>query len=68
MRKLTSTALLTLFVFASAVHAENWPNWRGLKNNGISGETNLPTEWSADKNVEWKLELPGSGGATPVAW
>ena len=68
MRKLTSAALLALLVFASAVHAENWPNWRGPKNNGISGETNLPTEWSADKHVAWKLELPGSGGATPVAW
>ena len=48
--------------------AENWPNWRGPLNNGISTETNLPTTWSATENVAWKVDLPGSGGATPCIW
>jgi outer membrane protein assembly factor BamB len=60
--------LCVIFMGSSFVQAENWPNWRGPKNDGMSSETGLPTTWSADKNVAWKLKLPGSGGATPVVW
>ncbi|MDA1161531.1 MAG: PQQ-binding-like beta-propeller repeat protein [Planctomycetota bacterium] len=55
-------------VLCSVAEAENWPNWRGPKNDGISAETGLPTTWDSEKNVAWKLKLPGSGGATPVVW
>jgi outer membrane protein assembly factor BamB len=48
--------------------AENWPQWRGPNNNGISNETNLPAEFNATKNIAWKLPLPGMSGATPVIW
>jgi len=49
-------------------HADNWPQWRGPDNNGICKETNLPAEWSAAKNIAWKLALPGMGGSTPAVW
>lgn len=52
----------------SGVQAENWPSWRGPKNNGISSEKNVPTQWSATKNVAWKLTLPGPAGSSPVVW
>lgn len=52
----------------SAAGAENWPQWRGPKNNGVSTEKNIPTEWSREKNVAWRAELPGAAGATPVVW
>ncbi|MGH7202487.1 MAG: PQQ-binding-like beta-propeller repeat protein, partial [Planctomycetaceae bacterium] len=42
--------------------------WRGPSFNGVSGETNLPTEFGPDQNVAWKLPLPGPAGATPVIW
>jgi outer membrane protein assembly factor BamB len=45
-----------------------WPQWRGPDNNGIARAKNLPTTWSADKNVAWKLPLPGKGSSTPVVW
>jgi outer membrane protein assembly factor BamB len=48
--------------------AENWPQWRGARLDGISHETNLPTTWSTTENVAWKVKLPGSAGATPVIW
>ena len=49
--------------------AENWPQWRGARHNGISGEKNIPTKWDTKgQNVLWKLEMPGPGGATPVVW
>lgn len=50
------------------VQADNWPNWRGPTNNGLCAETDLPTEWSSEKHVAWKLDLPGPAGATPVVW
>jgi outer membrane protein assembly factor BamB len=49
-------------------HAENWPNWRGPNYDGISHESNLPTTWSENSNVLWKLDMPGMGGSTPAVW
>jgi outer membrane protein assembly factor BamB len=49
-------------------HAENWPNWRGPNYDGLSHESNLPTTWSENSNVVWKLEMPGMGGSTPAVW
>lgn len=48
--------------------AENWPQWRGPENDGISHETDLPVKWSKTENVAWRLPLPGPAGATPVIW
>jgi outer membrane protein assembly factor BamB len=47
---------------------DNWPQWRGPANDGICSEKDLPTEWSASKNIAWKLKLPGMGGSTPAIW
>jgi len=46
----------------------NWPQWRGPHGSGISEEKNLPTEWSAEKNIVWKAELPGRGHSSPIVW
>ncbi|MEX2176180.1 MAG: PQQ-binding-like beta-propeller repeat protein [Pirellulaceae bacterium] len=48
--------------------ADNWPQWRGAKLDGISTEKNVPTKWSKTENVLWRLPLPGQAGATPVVW
>jgi outer membrane protein assembly factor BamB len=48
--------------------AENWPEWRGPGRNGVSSETNLPVQWSAEKNIRWKTPLPGQGVSSPVIW
>jgi outer membrane protein assembly factor BamB len=56
-----------LYAVGSA-RAENWPQWRGVDNDGISHETDLPVEWSNTKNVAWRLKLPGPAGSTPVVW
>jgi outer membrane protein assembly factor BamB len=55
---------------ASAVtpSAENWPQWRGPSQNGLSGERNLPVTWSTTDNVSWKLPLPAWSGSTPIVW
>jgi outer membrane protein assembly factor BamB len=48
--------------------ADNWPQWRGPTNDGISKETNIPSEWSDTKNVVWKVAMPGMAGSTPIIW
>lgn len=48
--------------------AENWPQWRGPGANGVSTEKNLPVEWSPEKNVVWKVPIPGRGRSSPVVW
>jgi outer membrane protein assembly factor BamB len=47
---------------------ENWPQWRGPTNDGISGEKNLPVRWGASENVAWKTPLKGLGTSTPIVW
>ena len=64
----TSTAVVVLFLIANTGIASDWGSWRGPTQNGISTETNVPTEWSRDKNVAWRFPLPGPAGATPVVW
>ena len=62
-------AVLVAGTLASGLaSAENWPQWRGPEFNGVSHEKNLPVEWGPQKNVAWRLPLPGPAGATPVVW
>ena len=46
--------------------AADWPQWRGPASQGISTETGLPTQWSADKNIAWKATLGGTGTSSPI--
>jgi outer membrane protein assembly factor BamB len=48
--------------------AANWPQWRGPLWTGVAPQGNPPTEWSATKNVQWKVPIPGHGTSTPVIW
>jgi len=34
----------------------------------VADESNVPTEWSATKNVKWKVPLPDPGNSTPIVW
>lgn len=62
------TPLLLVVISTSPCLSENWGTWRGPTGNGISTEKNVPTQWSQDQNVAWRVELPGPAGATPVVW
>ncbi|HXW05333.1 MAG TPA: PQQ-binding-like beta-propeller repeat protein [Vicinamibacterales bacterium] len=50
------------------VSAENWPQWRGPRLNGVSAEKGLPTRWSPQENIAWKLPMPSRSGSTPIIW
>ena len=57
-----------LFNSLHPCQAENWPQWRGAKLDGISHEKNIPLEWSKTENIAWRFPMPGPGGATPIVW
>ena len=61
-------AVLSVVIASSAVHAENWPQFRGPYFNGSTSESDLPSQWSRTKNVAWVAELPGPSAATPAVW
>jgi outer membrane protein assembly factor BamB len=62
-----STVML-LDSIAGGSPAPNWPQWRGPGGQGISTEKNLPTEWSATKNIKWKTAIAGRGHSSPIVW
>lgn len=61
-------AALLVATIALPSLAEDWPHWRGPNYDGVSNETNLPTEWSATKNMRWSVDIPGDSGSTPIIW
>jgi len=46
----------------------NWGQWRGPLGTGNAPDANPPSEWSEDKNIKWKVKVPGSGISTPIVW
>jgi len=45
-----------------------WPQWRGPLGTGAAPHARPPLHWAEDRNVRWKLPLPGKGHSTPVIW
>ncbi len=60
--------MLGIVFFAKLSHAENWPQWRGPRADGLSNEKNIATRWSKEQSIHWRSPLPGQGGATPIVW
>jgi outer membrane protein assembly factor BamB len=62
---------ISLFVAAAcllAAQAGDWPQFRGPNNAGVSKETRLPSAWGAEKNIAWKIRIPGYGWSSPIVW
>ena len=59
---------LLLALAAHTVLADDWPQWRGPRNDGRSTEPAFPTTWSKTENVLWRTELPGEGHASPIVF
>jgi outer membrane protein assembly factor BamB len=66
-------ALLTFVSFSVAQdmpdgEGKNWPQWRGPASRAISSTKGLPETWSDRENVNWKVEIPGTGYSQPAVW
>ncbi len=48
--------------------ADEWPQFRGPAGSGLTNEKQLPAEWSTDKNLQWKVKIPGRGWSSPIVW
>lgn len=56
------------WLIVSTAQADNWQRWRGPQADGSSATANPPVHWGEDKNVKWKIEIPGRGSSTPIIW
>lgn len=60
------TAVLLWFALTTSVIGDDWPSWRGAGGDGLSMESNLPTNWSAEEGIAWKTAIPGRGHSSPI--
>jgi hypothetical protein len=66
-RSLGVVSCLALILAASQTQAEDWIRFRGPNGSGISDTTaSTPVEFSATKNLQWKVALPGPGSSCPI--
>jgi outer membrane protein assembly factor BamB len=59
-------AFIACFYLITCPANAEWLQWRGPNFNGSAPNAKPVTEWSATKNVRWKLEIPGKGSGTPA--
>jgi outer membrane protein assembly factor BamB len=52
---------------SAAVPSDGWPGWRGPEGRGVASGT-PPVEFGEQKNVRWKVALPGKGNSSPIVW
>ena len=67
-RGLLVVALCGALAVPALAAGQHWPHWRGPTRDGVSTETNLPTEWGPETNIAWKAEMPAWTGSTPIIW
>ncbi|MCH2611022.1 MAG: PQQ-binding-like beta-propeller repeat protein, partial [Pirellulales bacterium] len=66
-RTLTVATIAVLLVASSSM-AENWTQFRGANTDGTAVDAKLPREIAEEKNLAWKIEVPGKGWSSPVTW
>lgn len=59
--------VFSLFLIQTS-HADNWPQWRGADLTSKSSDTSVPKELDQEKNLLWRIEMPGPAGSSPVVW
>jgi len=63
----TTLVAVALGSFPPTNTAQEWTRFRGPNGTGISHAKTIPTKIS-DADINWKVELPGTGHSAPVLW
>jgi len=58
--------VIFLWMMARSAMADDWPAFRGPDGNGVAHEDKAPLHWGPEKNVRWKVSLPGPGNSSPI--
>ena len=67
------SAVCIMCVFSGAVtdgygQTKHWGQWRGSQLDSVSDRTTSEQQTSPIETFQWKLDLPGPAGASPVVW
>ena len=63
----TITLVGVLLTTLDPANAQDWTRFRGPNGTGVSEAKTIPAQWT-EKNIRWKIELPGPGHSSPVIW
>ncbi len=64
--KFSAASAITCFAALTCTAEPLWPEFRGPTAQGHSIAKGVPVEWSQQKNVVWRSELPGHAWSSPV--
>jgi outer membrane protein assembly factor BamB len=53
-------------LIASTTAAADWTQFRGPAQAGVASGSAAPSEWSAEKNIAWQVEVPGAAWSQPI--
>ncbi len=60
-------SLAAALVLATPISAQEWARFRGKGGTAVSAATTVPVKIS-EGDVNWSVNLPGTGHSSPVAW
>lgn len=63
---IVSAAVFCALLTISQCQAKDWLQWRGTDQTGVASGEGYPGEWSEDKSLVWRVDVPGLGSSTPV--
>jgi outer membrane protein assembly factor BamB len=46
--------------------ADDWTQFRGANNSGVSPQSQAPSQWSDTQNLAWSQKIPGYGWSSPI--
>jgi outer membrane protein assembly factor BamB len=69
VKRLRSVTLgIAVFLASAPAWGQHWPQFRGPDSNGLAADAGRPDEWGLEKNLAWKVRVPGRGWSSPIVW
>ena len=59
--------LMVLLLPTNLPAQDRWPGFLGAGASPLQADS-IPTQWSPEKNLAWKVAIPGYGQSSPVIW